>query len=128
MLPRKLGALFLVFNNLPGSWNRAKWLFIISMKFPINRKPSCLIFEFWDFGRIMAMGHWTKSQNRDSRVFSSSLWNLWSIEYNNHALYWKFETLVGLGGRPQAQMRRPFEGALTCSILIAGTQVMHRKA
>jgi hypothetical protein len=31
--------------------------------------PSCLIFEFWDFGRIMAVGHWTKSQNRDSWVF-----------------------------------------------------------
>jgi hypothetical protein len=44
-----------------------------------------------------------------------------------------------LGSRPQAQMTmspiqkpflvlRPFEGALTCSILIAGTQVMLRKA
>jgi hypothetical protein len=47
--------------------------------------------------------------------------------------------LAGLGCRPQAQMTmgpkqktflglRPSEGALTCSILIAGTQVMLRKA
>jgi hypothetical protein len=27
------------------------------MKFPIDRIPSCLIFELWDFGRIMAVGH-----------------------------------------------------------------------
>jgi hypothetical protein len=70
--------------------------------------------------------------------FSSSPWNFWSIEHN-HALYWQFRTLAGLGSRPQAQMTigpiqktflvlRPFEGALTCSILIAGTQVMLRKA
>jgi hypothetical protein len=127
-----------VFNKLPGSWNRAKWLFIISMKFPIDRIPSCFIFEFWDFSRIMAVGHEVKSQNRDSRVFSSSPWNFWSIEHN-HTLYWKFGTLAGLGSRPQAQMTmspiqktflvlRPFKGALTCSILIAGTQVMLRKA
>jgi hypothetical protein len=129
--------IFLVFNKLPGSWNRAKWLFIISMKFPIDRIPSCFRFEFWEFDRIMAVGHWVKSQNRDSRVFSSSPWNFWSIEH--HALYWKFGTLAGLGSRPQAQMTmgpiqktflvlRPSEGALTCSILIAGTQVMLRKA
>jgi hypothetical protein len=79
-----------------------------------------------------------KSQNRDSRDFSSSPWNFWSIEYN-HALYWKFGTMTGLESRPQAHMAmrpkhktflvlRPFEGALTCSILIAGTQVMLRKA
>jgi hypothetical protein len=127
-----------VFYKLPGSWKSAKWLFIISMKFPIDRIPSCLIFVFWDFDRIIAVGHWTKSQNRDSRVFSSSPWNFWSIEHN-HALYWKFGTLAGLRSRPQAQMTirpihktflvlRPFEGALTCSILIAGTQVMLRKA
>jgi hypothetical protein len=108
------------------------------MKFPIDRIPSCLIFEFWDFGRIMAVGHWIESQNRESRVFSSSPWNFWSIEHN-YALYWKFGTLAGLGSRPQAQMTmgpiqksflalKPFEGALTCSILIAGTQVMLRKA
>jgi hypothetical protein len=108
------------------------------MKFPIDRIPSCLIFEFWDFGRIMAVGHSTKSQNRDCRVFFSSPWNFWSIEHN-HALYWKFGTLAGLRSRPQVQMAMdlihktflvliPFEGALTCSILIAGTQVMVRKA
>jgi hypothetical protein len=28
------------------------------MKFPIDRIPSCLIFEFWNSGRIMAVGHW----------------------------------------------------------------------
>jgi hypothetical protein len=50
--------IYLVFDKLPGS-----------MKFPNDRIPSCLIFEFWDFGRIMAVGHWVKSQNRDSRVF-----------------------------------------------------------
>jgi hypothetical protein len=70
--------------------------------------------------------------------FSPSPWNFWSKEHN-HALYWKFGTLAGLGSRPQAQMTmgliqktflvlRPFEGALTCSILIAGTQVMLKKA
>jgi hypothetical protein len=108
------------------------------MKFPIDKKPSCLIFEFRDFGRIMAVGHWAKSQNRVFWVFSSSPWNFWSIEHN-HALYWKFGTLGRLGKRPQAHVSvgpiqktflglRPFEGALTCSILIAGTQVMLRKA
>jgi hypothetical protein len=108
------------------------------MKFPIDRIPSCLVFEFWDFGRIMAVGQWAKSQNRDSRVFSLSPWSFWSIEHN-HALYWKFETLAGLRSRPQAQMTmvqiqktflvlRSFVGALTCPILIAGTQVMVRKA
>jgi hypothetical protein len=77
-------------------------------------------------------------QHSDSRVFSSSPWNFWSIEHN-HALYLKFGTLAGLRSRPHAQMTmgpiqktflvlRPFEGALTCSILIAGTQVMLRKA
>jgi hypothetical protein len=94
--------IFLVFYKLPGSWKSAKWLFIISMKFPIDI-PSCLTFEFWDFGRIMALCHWVKSQNRDSRIFSSSPWNFWSIEHN-HALYRKFGTLVGLRSRPQAQM------------------------
>jgi hypothetical protein len=97
-----------------------------------------LIFEFWDFGRIMAVGHWTKSQNWWFTGFSSSPWNFWSKEHN-HALYWKFGTLAGLGSRPQAHMTmspiqktflvlRSFAGALTCSILIAGTQVMLRKA
>jgi hypothetical protein len=108
------------------------------MKFQIDRIPSCFILEFWDLGWIMAVGHWTKSQNWYSLVFSSSPWIFWSIEYN-HALYCKFGTLAGLGCRPQAQMTmgpiqktllvlRPFERALTCSILIAGTQVMLKKA
>jgi hypothetical protein len=108
------------------------------MKFPIDRIPSCLIFEFRDFCRIMAVGHLAKSQNRFSRVFSSSPWKFWSIEHN-HALYWKFWTLAGSGSRPQGQMTmcpiqktflvlRPFEGATLCSILIEGTQVMLRKA
>jgi hypothetical protein len=30
--------------------------FIISMKFPIDRIPSCPILKFWDLGRIMAVG------------------------------------------------------------------------
>jgi hypothetical protein len=108
------------------------------MKFLIGRVPSCLIIEFWDSGRIMVVGHWAKSQNRDSQVFSRSPWNFWSIEYN-HALYWKFGTLAGLRSWPQAQMTmgskqktflvlRPFEEALKCSILIIETQVMFRKA
>jgi hypothetical protein len=69
--------------------------------------------------------------------FSSSPWNFWSNEHN-HALYWKFRTLAGLS-RPQAQMTmgpiqktflvlRPFKRALTCSILVAGTEVVLRKA
>jgi hypothetical protein len=107
------------------------------MKFPIDRIPSCLMFEFWDFGRIMTVtvGHWAKSKLDILGFFSSSPW---SIEHN-HALYWKFGTLAGLGSRPQVQktmgpiqktflVLRPFEGAVTCSILIAGTQVMLRKA
>jgi hypothetical protein len=59
MLPRKWGSKFFWFSkNLPGNCNRAKWLFIICIKFPIDRTPSCLIFEFQDFGRIMDVGHW----------------------------------------------------------------------
>jgi hypothetical protein len=97
--------------------------------------PYIWILGLWpDYGR----GPLAKSQNRDSLVFSSSPWNFWSKEHN-HALYWKFGTLAGLGSRPQAQMSMgpihktflvliPFEGALTCSILIAGTQVMLSKA
>jgi hypothetical protein len=37
---------FLVFNKLPGSRNRAKWLFIISMKFPIDRISSCCFEKY----------------------------------------------------------------------------------
>jgi hypothetical protein len=112
--------------------------FIISMKFPIDRIPSCLIFEFRDFGRIMAVGHWAKSQNWGSRVFhhhheifnpksiimpyieNLGLWPDWGV---GHRRRWQWvhykKTLLVL---------RPFEGAITCSILIAGTQVMLRKA
>jgi hypothetical protein len=39
------------------------------------------IFVFWDFGRIMAVGHWAMSQNRDFRGFLSS------PKEHNHALY-----------------------------------------
>jgi hypothetical protein len=35
-----------------GSNSRFLVFFIISMKFPIDRVPSCLIFGIWDFGRI----------------------------------------------------------------------------
>jgi hypothetical protein len=112
------------------------------MKFSIDTIPSGFIFEFRDFGWILTVGHWAQFKNRDSRVFSSSPWNFWSIEHN-HALFWKFGTDWGvghwLGSRPQAQMTvdlrqktllvlRPFARALTCSILITGTQVMLRKA
>jgi hypothetical protein len=116
------------------------WIFefistIISREFPIDRIPSCLIFEFCNFGRNTAVSHWAKSQNRDFRVFTIiSPWYFWSIEHNL-GLYWKFGTLAGLGSIPQAQMAmnpiqktflvlRPFERALTCSILKTTTQVM----
>jgi hypothetical protein len=37
------------------------------MKFPIDRIPSCPILKFWDFGRIMAIGHCSiEAQNCDS--------------------------------------------------------------
>jgi hypothetical protein len=134
----EIGSTFLFSTSCRAADNTEKLLCFISMKFSIDRIPSCLILEFWDFGQIMAKGHWVKSQNRDSRVFSSSPWNFWSIEHN-HALYCKFGTLAGLWSRPPAHMTmslmhktflllRPFKGALTCSILIAGTQVILRKA
>jgi hypothetical protein len=81
------------------------------MKFPIDRinhewimNQSCLIFEFWDFGRIMAfaIGPSLKVEILD-RDFLSPPWKFWSIEHN-HALYWKFGTLAGLRSRPQVQM------------------------
>jgi hypothetical protein len=98
----------------------------ISDRYIGNFMPYIGLSRLWlDFDRGP---HWAKSQNWNSRVFSLSPWNFWSIEHN-HALYWKFEILAGLGSRPQAQMvLKPFEGALTCSILIAGTQVMLRTA
>jgi hypothetical protein len=45
--------------------------------------------------------------------------------------FWKFETLAGLGLQYKKKtflVLTPFEGAPICSILIAGTQVMLRKA
>jgi hypothetical protein len=100
------------------------------------RSISCLIFEFRDFGRIMAVGHWPKSQNWGSRGF-----------HHHHeisdpkSIIMPYIKKLGLwpDSRPQAQMTmvpiqktflvlRPFEGALTCSILIAETQFMLRKA
>jgi hypothetical protein len=94
---------------------------------------------FWILGLWSDYGRGPLGQVSKSRlVYSSSPWNFWSIEHN-HALYWKFGTLAGLRSRPQVQMTMgpiqktflvltPFEGALTCSILIAGTWVMLRKA
>jgi hypothetical protein len=35
-----------------GSNSRFFGFFIISMKFPIDRVPTCLLFGIWDFGRI----------------------------------------------------------------------------
>jgi hypothetical protein len=47
-VPRKQGAHFLGAR----AQIQDPWVFIISMKFPIDRVPSCLIFGTWDFGRI----------------------------------------------------------------------------
>jgi hypothetical protein len=41
-----------IFFGCTGSNSRFLCFFIINMKFPIDRVPSCLIFEIWDFGRI----------------------------------------------------------------------------
>jgi hypothetical protein len=69
----------LVFNKLTGQLKSWKMIIYHQHEISDRRIPSssCLIFEFWDFGWIMAVGH--KSQNRDSRVFSPSPWNFWSI-------------------------------------------------
>jgi hypothetical protein len=40
------------FLGCTGSNLRFLSFFIISMKFPFDRVPSCLLFEIWDFGRI----------------------------------------------------------------------------
>jgi hypothetical protein len=40
------------FFGCRGSNSRFLGFFIISMKFLIDRVPSCLIFGIWDFGRI----------------------------------------------------------------------------
>jgi hypothetical protein len=61
---------------------------------------------YWNFGTLCydrGPIEQQKPQNRSSWTFSSSPRNFWSIEYN-HALYWKFRTLAGLGSRPQTQM------------------------
>jgi hypothetical protein len=92
-------------------------------------------FNFWDFGRIMAVGQRSlEAQNCDSWIFLPSLWNSWTIEYH-HAVYWKYGTLAGLGSRPLAQVTmiselitilalRPYKWALICSIWTTGTRVM----
>jgi hypothetical protein len=78
--------------------------FIISMKYPIDRIPSYPILNFWDFGRIMAIGQ--------CRALSLEIVNL-EFFYNHyeiserkstHALYWKYGTLAGLESRPLAQL------------------------
>jgi hypothetical protein len=97
--------------------------------------PNIWISGLWpDYGR----GPLGQVSNSRFSGFSSSPLHLWSLEHN-HALYWKFGTLAGLGSRPQAQMTmgpiqktflvlRPFERAHTCLIMVAGTQVILRKA
>jgi hypothetical protein len=105
------------------------WLCSMDQKFHGDDKKNPRISKLRI--RLMANGH-------NFLFISASPWNFWSIEHN-HALYWKFGTLAGLESRPQAQMTmssvqnifmvlRPFEGALTCSVLIAETKVMPRKA
>jgi hypothetical protein len=66
-----------------------------------ERIPSCLVFEFWPW----AIGPRLKIEI--PRLFSSSPWNFWSIEYN-HALYWKFGTMAWLGSRPRHRSRWPW--------------------
>jgi hypothetical protein len=113
---------------------------IIYHQHEISDRKNTIMPYFWISGLWPDYGRDPLDQVSKLRFsgFSSSPWNFWSIEHN-HALYWKFGTLAGLGSRPHAQMTmspiqktflvlRPFEGALTCSILIAGTQVMLRKA
>jgi hypothetical protein len=52
----EIGSTFLVVGQLPGSWKSKIWFFIMSMKFPIDRIPSCPSLKFWDSSRIMAVG------------------------------------------------------------------------
>jgi hypothetical protein len=115
-------------------------IFIHGRQYPNTRK----IYRKLRVGtKIRSTFFWFLTCYRAAEIvqndYLSSPWNFRSKEYH-HALYWKFGTLAGLGSRPQVQMiigsiqkktflvLRPFEGALTCSILIAGTQVMLRKA
>jgi hypothetical protein len=67
-------------SQLLGSWKTKIYIFITSMKFTINRIPSCPILNFWDFGQIIALGN------------------------NHHAIYWKYGTLAGLRSKPLAQV------------------------
>jgi hypothetical protein len=113
---------------------------IIYHQHQISDRKNTIMPYIWILGLWPDYGRGPLDQVSKLRFsgFSSSPWNFWSKE-QNHALYWKFGTFAGLWSRPQAQMTmspmqktflvlRPFEGALTCSILIAGTKVMLRKA
>jgi hypothetical protein len=136
VLPGKQEAHFLVVGQLT---NREiiSWA-LFSTKFLIERAPSWLILVFWDFGRIMAIG---PMEHRGSKFGSMSFFNI-SIKFliDRVPSCRKFQFWdIGIGSRPQAQMTmspiqktflvlRSFERALICSILIAGTQVMLRKA
>jgi hypothetical protein len=53
--------------ELKGSKLEFLSLFIINLKFLIDRVPSCPTFEIWDFGGMMAsMGQWSSTaQNWD---------------------------------------------------------------
>jgi hypothetical protein len=134
----KIGSTFFGFSQVTGQLKSCKMIIYHQHEISDRKNtimPSIWILGLWtDFGRRPS-GHVSKLRFSD---FSSSPWNFWSKEHN-HAQYWKFGTLAGLGSRPQAQMTmgpiqktflvlRLFKGALTCSILIAGTQVMLRKA
>jgi hypothetical protein len=108
-------------------------ILIISSQFLVDRTPSCPILEFGDFGRIMAVGQWSvEAPNWDSWKISQLAWN----RKYHHPLYWKYETLAGLGRRPQgqlaiviqlkpllAQCTKTFQTS-TCSIWTTGTRVM----
>jgi hypothetical protein len=79
--------------------------------------PSCLLFEFGYFGWIMAVGQ----LNAVSKLRNLSL-SILTMEFSNHRAclcpileIWDLTQNI-------SQAIRPFEGALTCSILIAGTQ------
>jgi hypothetical protein len=75
------------------------------------------MFEFRDFDWILTVGHWAKSRSRDSRVFHHHH----EISYPYCIIMPYIENLVQM---TMSQIHktflvlRPFEGALTCSILI----------
>jgi hypothetical protein len=61
---------------LPRKQRAHFWFLVIyraaeKVQYDYLSSASCLIVEFWDFGMIMAAGHWIKRQNRDSQIFSS---------------------------------------------------------